>query len=280
MSDFRNPLSSKTVGPFLSSVAEGDYQRVDLARFDFIDVYSTMVIALLLRYCCRQKGPPELILPESEAVRAYLARQELFRVIESWYVIGGELRELEARQWAGNPRVAPITTIEGEATVSQVVDRLRNLLVTPEFSVARRIADNVWRVLSETLQNIPQHASSDPSEPETGFATLQLYKNRLDLAIGDVGIGIRRSLRQNPRYRSCSDSQSQLAVLRSGATKTAKAGRGNGLQRTAEIVEALGGSLRLQSGDCVTVSAKGSYSQLDCTVFPGTQLLMRIPCKS
>jgi hypothetical protein len=31
--------------------------------FDFIDVYSTMVIALLLRYYCRKKGPPELILP-------------------------------------------------------------------------------------------------------------------------------------------------------------------------------------------------------------------------
>jgi len=155
MSDFRNPLGSNSLGPFLKSVAEEGYKRVDLARFDFIDVYSTMVIALLLRYCCKEQGPPELILPESDAVRAYLARQEFFRVIDDWYVIGDDLRDLEARQWAGNPRVAPITTIEGEGAVSQVVDRLRNLLVTPEFGVGRKIADDVWRVLSETLQNIP-----------------------------------------------------------------------------------------------------------------------------
>lgn len=279
MSDFRHPLNSYELGPFLRKVVEGGYERVDLGSFDFIDVYSTMVIALLLRYCCRVKGPPELILPESEAVRAYLARQELFRVIADWYEIDEELRDLEARQWAGNPRVAPITTIEGEWTVSPVVDRLRNLLVTPEFGVGRRIADDVWRVLSETLQNIPQHASLEPGQTETGFATLQLYRNRLDLAVGDAGIGIRSSLSQNPSYRNCSDSQSQLAVLRSGATKTARAGRGNGLQRTAEIVAALEGTLRLQSGDCVTVFSKGSYRQIHCMVFPGTQLLVRIPCR-
>lgn len=280
MSEFRHPLNFTTVGPFLRDVAAGGYERVDLGPFDFIDVYSSMVIALLLRYCCGHKGPPELILPKSEDVRAYLARQELFRIIESWYDINEELRGFEARQWAGNPKVAPITTIEGEEAISQVVDRLRNLLVTTEFGVARRIADDVWRVLSETLQNIPQHASLDPGEPETGFATLQLYRNRLDLAVGDAGIGIRCSLSQNPGYRGCSDSQSQLAVLRRGATKTAKAGRGNGLQRTAEIVASLGGTLRLQSGDCVTVSSGRNLRQLDCTAFPGTQLLVRIPCRT
>jgi hypothetical protein len=63
MSAFRNPLSSSTLGSFLTNVVEGGYGRVDLMPFDFIDVYSTMVIALLLRYCCRKKGPPELILP-------------------------------------------------------------------------------------------------------------------------------------------------------------------------------------------------------------------------
>jgi len=161
-----------------------------------------------------------------------------------------------------------------------VVDRLRNLLVTPEFGVPENIADDVWRVLSETLQNIPQHASHDPDDTQTGFATLQLYKNRLDLAVGDAGIGIQRSLSQNPRYRQYSDAQTQLAVLQQGATKTARAGRGNGLQRTSEIIQALGGFLRLQSGDCVTVSSKGNYRQFSCAVFPGTQFLLRIPCKA
>lgn len=280
MSEFRNPLNFNTLGNFLATVADGAYQRVDLRRYDFIDVYSSMVLALLLRYCCILKEPPALLLPDSEDVTAYLARQELFRIIGDWYDVGDGLRELQDRQWAGNPRVAPITTIESEGTVSQVVDRLRNLLVTQEFSVPERIADDVWRVLSETLQNIPQHASLDPGDTETGFATLQLYKNRLDLAIGDAGIGIRCSLSQNPRYRQYSDAQSQLAVLQQGATKTARAGRGNGLQRTAEIIRALGGFLRLQSGDCVTVSSKTNCRQFECPIFPGTQLLVRIPCKA
>ena len=279
MSEFHCPLNTDTLDRFLRDVAEENFQRIDLRRFDFIEVYPTMVLALLLRYCCTMKVPPELLLPESENVRAYLARQELFKIIGEWYQIDGGLRELESRQWPGNPRVAPITTIKSEGAVTQVVDRLRGLLVTPEFGVSKRIADDVWRVLSETLQNIPQHASLDPNEPETGFASLQLYSNRLDLAIGDAGIGIRCSLSQNILYRQCSDAQSHLEVLKRGATKTAKAGRGNGLQRTAGIIGALGGILRLQSGDCVTEFSSGKYRQRACTVFHGTQILVRIPCR-
>jgi hypothetical protein len=45
-------------------------------------------------------------------------------------------------------------------------------------------------------------------------------------------------------------------------------------------VSGLRGSLRLQSGDTVTLWWRGGYSQRRCTVFPGTQLLLHIPVRA
>lgn len=280
MARFSNPLNASTIGDFLATVQADDYRRVDLSAFDFIDVYASVVLALMLRFACSAKGPPELILPESPDVRAYLARQEFFKALENWYSIDQELKELEAQQWSANPRVAPLTLVESEDVVTVIADRMRSLLVSAPFGVSPPVADGAWRVLSETLQNIPQHAGLGSSRPGSGFAALQLYRDALEVAIGDIGVGVRTSLQQNRMYRNCTDATAQLAVLLHGATRTGNPGRGNGFQATRQAVRSLRGTLVLRSGCTVTVCYKDTYRQTPCPTFPGTQLRIRIPTRS
>ncbi len=279
MARFRTPLNANTIGDLLQAVQACDYRRVDLRPFDFIDVYASVVLALLLRFACTTRTPPELLLPESADVRAYLARQEFYRALEQWYGMDPELKELQALQWSGNPRVAPLTLVESEDVVTVIADRMRNLLCTTAFGVPTEVADAAWRVLSETLQNIPQHAGGGSGQTGSGFAALQLYSDALEVAIGDIGIGVRVSLRENRTYRNCTDAEAQLAVLLHGATRTGNPGRGNGFQITRKVVSGLRGTLVLQSGDTVTVCYKDTCRQLSCPEFPGTQLRIRIPAR-
>jgi hypothetical protein len=281
MGKYRSPLNLGTLEAFLAGVRASRFSTVDLSPFDFIDVYASVVLALTVRHACiRNHEPPDLLLPQNEDVRAYLARQDFFKQIGRWYEVDDEIKLLESRQWAGNPRVAPLTVIESEDDVSGIVNRIRKLLRSQQFGVPKTIADAVWRVLSETLQNIPQHASGDRDSPECGFAALQLYRGAVDIAVGDVGIGLRQSLAQNPRYLRCSDRLAQKAILVDGASRISVRGRGNGLQLTGQTIAKLSGTLRVQSGDTVTYYSGRNYRQVSCPVFPGTQVLIRIPCRS
>jgi hypothetical protein len=280
MARFSNPLNAGTIGDLLATVQAGDYRCVDLRPFDFIDVYASVVLALMLRHACTTRTPPDLLLPESPDVRAYLARQEFFTTLEPWYPIDQELKDLQALRWSGNPRVAPLTLVESEDVVTVIADRMRSLLVSSSFGVSTAVADAAWRVLSETLQNIPQHAGLGLECPGSGFAALQLYSDALEVAIGDIGVGVRASLQENRMYRKCTGADAHLAVLLHGATRTGNPGRGNGFQITRQVVGNLRGTLVLQSGSIVTVCYRDTYRQTLCPHFPGTQLRIRIPARA
>jgi hypothetical protein len=278
MARYEKRLNISTLGAFLHAAEASGWSVVDLRAFDFIDVYATVVLALLLRHICRNGPPPDLVLPQSDAVVAYLARQDFFRVLRKWYRVDEELAKFEERQWRGNPRVAPLTLIECDEDVTPVAEKILTLLTSPAFGVPAVIAKTVWKVLSETLQNIPQHASAGSSGSEPGFAALQMYAGGVELVIGDLGVGLRNSLSQNPKYANCSNAQAQRLVLEEGASRIPRVGRGNGLNLTAQAIARVGGTMRLQSGDTVTLWTGRRHWQRQSKIFPGTQLWIRIPC--
>lgn len=255
-------------------------QRLDVGPpSHFVDVYATMGLALLVRSACRQGYTPTIYAPASDDVRSYLARQDFFEVISPWYKIPQELQDLKQRRWHDNPRVAPLTLIESEDCISPVVNRVQQLLVSPEFGVSKPVADGVSKILSEALQNVPQHASVGLNWTEPGIAVLQMYPGALELAIGDTGVGLRASLRGTRVAAGKSDQQLQTMVLRDGLSRIPDIGRGNGLPFVAATIVRLGGLLRMQSGESVTFVTTIGYRYKSCSTFPGTQLWIRIPCR-
>jgi hypothetical protein len=68
MGKYQNPLNINSLGSFLDSIRDCKFSVVDLSRYDFIDVYATMVPALAVRYICPCGETPDIKLPESEDV--------------------------------------------------------------------------------------------------------------------------------------------------------------------------------------------------------------------
>lgn len=280
MTKYRNPLNIGSLGNCLQAIRDRNFTVIDLTAYDFIDVYSTMVLALAVRYMCQEGMTPDIRLPESEDATAYLARQDFFKTISTWYSISDDLVQLQNRQWSQNPRVAPLTVVKDESDVSPVVNRVRDILTTRDFGVSVQMADDIWRVLSELIQNIPQHASLGLTRVEPGLAVLQRYPQSLDIAVGDIGIGLGPSLRLNPSWQAKSDAELQTLVLTEGISRTGERGRGNGLYRVAMKIGQMRGVLRLQSGSVATYWRAGGHRTREATPFPGTQVWISIPCRT
>ena len=280
MGKYQNPLNLNSFGAFVESVQSSDFREIDLRPFDFIDAYATMGLALLVRHACVAGNTPDLTAPESDDVRMYLARQDFFKVISKWYDIPQELRDLQSCQWSGNPRVAPLTIIEEDADVSPVADRIERLLTSPAFDIPKPFAKGVWNILTEVFQNVPQHASIGLDRVEPGVAVLQVYPGCVEMAVGDIGVGLQATLSQNPMCVGRGDAELQELVLKQGVSRTALSGRGHGLYQVSAIIAKLNGLLRLQSGLAATTIGSRVYRQNACTWFPGTQLWIRLPCRT
>lgn len=280
MGKYQKPLNINSFGAFVDSVQSSRFREIDLRPFDFVDAYATMGLALLVRHACLVGNTPDLTVPESDNVRMYLARQEFFKVISKWYEIPQELRDLQDCQWSGNPRVAPLTTIEDDTDVSPVADRIERLLTSPAFDLPKPFAKGVWNILTEVFQNVPQHASIGLDRVEPGIAVLQVYAGCVEMAVGDIGVGLRSTLSQNPFCVGKCDGELQELVLKQGVSRTALSGRGHGLYQVAATITKLNGLLRLQSGQAATTIGSRVYRQNTCLEFPGTQLWIRLPCKT
>jgi len=280
MGKYRNALNINSFGDFVASVQSSGFREIDLRPFDFIDAYATMGLALLVRHACLAAQTPDLTVPDSDNVRMYLARQEFFQVISRWYDIPQELRDLESCQWAGNPRVSPLTIIEKDEDVSPVADRIERLLTSPAFGIPKPFAKGVWNILTEVFQNVPQHASIGLDRVEPGIAVLQVYKGCVEMAVGDIGVGLRSTLSQNPMCVGRCDGELQELVLKQGVSRTALSGRGHGLFQVAATITKLNGLLRLQSGRAATTVGSRVCRQNACIEFPGTQLWIRLPCRT
>jgi len=95
MARYQHPLNIYSFAQFVDSVKASRFLEIDLRPFDFIDVYATMGLALLVRSSCCDGHYPKIHPPKSDDVKAYLARQDFFEVISPWYGIPQEYRDLK-----------------------------------------------------------------------------------------------------------------------------------------------------------------------------------------
>jgi hypothetical protein len=105
---------------------------------------------------------------------------------------------------------------------------------------------------------------------------------RVDLAIGDVGIGIRASLQNSPtRYDAPDDSPAIELALREHVSATGDPARGVGLTAVWRDIRALRGTTLVRSGTAACVihpKALPSHSRGRGSI-PGTVVALSIPCQ-
>lgn len=248
--------------------------EIDLSRVSFVDAYGLMGLACFIASADRDGLSVELVLPEHPDVRSWLSRMHLGAVIDAFGVHVGE----------GLPRVAERdrrdTLIElqrfddshgSHRLASFIWDRL-------EGGADGEVVNQLFEATGELGQNVVEHAGS----PVGGFVAAQRYKagapeERIIVAVGDAGIGIRESLR--PRYGDMTDRQAITQAIRWNVSRVLEQGRGQGLPGVVDGVRGLGGVVWIRSGAASRTITRGWATTVDVSRLQGTIVGARLPCR-
>ena len=209
---------------------------VDLARVSFVDAYALTGLACFIASAARDGLPVRLALPEHPDVRSWLSRMHLGDVIDTFEVdVEGVL-----------PRVAERDRRDTLIELQRFDDshgshRLATFIWERlEGGADGEVVNELFEAAGELGQNVVEHAGS----PAGGFVAAQRYKagapeERIIVAVGDVGVGIRELLR--PRYGEITHGEAITSAIQWNVSSVREEGRGQGLPSVVEGVRGLDG---------------------------------------
>lgn len=209
----------------------------------------------------------ELLPPVSPPVRNYLLRMNLIRVMA-----GGEAfkEPFTRRETLGfRPCQHFAGAADYAAVALDITEALTERCVTDEIARA-----SVRIALDEITENVVHHAAS----PIGGFAAAQGWvKNQeFEIAIVDLGVGIRASLTKNPSYADTPDDASAITrALQPRVTATPTRNAGIGLFITKLLLEANGGLLLVRSGYGSVQAGFIDRTNTESVALPGTLVALR-----
>ena len=173
----------------------------------------------------------------------YAARMHL------WQAIGLEAPQEVAERNPGG-RFFPLTPIKSEHGAEVVADGIRDVFKTCGTTDNRALRA-IEIMLSEILGNCFFH--SKMSADIRGLACAQSWpdRNLAQVAVVDTGVGIRRTLGQNPAYsvRLKSENANELATELGVTGKPDGRHSGYGLTVARQLMQNHGGNLLVLSGD-------------------------------
>lgn len=243
---------------------------IDMQGVTFVEPFALIYLGLFIRFHRRAGFRFKVLIPRSPRVRRYIESQKF------WQRYG-----FDSGHTSGLPSMGLLTSFNdivqvnsGDDIGEEIADKVRDLL--SRDALARRSAYQVGELVSELVDNFAQH-----SEADDAACVLQRYPQigRTDFAIGDIGIGIRRSLVQNRDYEYLhhqSDQEAAELAFTPGVGRRIEGGMGLG--EVAESVQNLSGQLFLATGDGWVLFRGGEYSSgsQDCDL-SGVQIEVSIP---
>ncbi len=206
------------------------------------------------------------------AVRAYLTAQNFW---ERFNFNADKLPPECRARLRTTTSLGNIVDIErGERIAEDVALAVMELLSREQVAVNLEM---VGEIIVELVQNFADHSGRTLA----AFAAQWFPRgHRLDLVIGDCGMGIRASLVRNPKFaRVAFMPNADVADLAFQALVTARpGGGGTGLTVVREHAQRLGARLRLSTGDgFVSYSPGGGMLGRMAYDLPGVQVEVRIP---
>lgn len=137
------------------------------------------------------------------------------------------------------------------------VERFRRSLVQAEFSPA--LARSVTKCLSEMSDNLVQHSGESDATPARGLVGFQVRPRCFSFGVADIGRGVLKSLRTNPRHLTLGNARQALdAAIREAATRRPDEVAGDGFRQMHRWLADLNGVLRFRSDDSsLSLEGKG-----------------------
>lgn len=224
---------------------------LNLASIDFVRPDGMILLVLGVIHLLRDLPYIVIRIPIEHHVRSYLARAGFFAALPDEVIVTPELTRNETfKPIRFNGNCASLlelslakTSEELPALIDKIVDATEHLL-----KYSNQAACDIGILVSEVWQNATQHSSGSISA-----GVMQVYgdgtQRRLVLAIGDDGIGIANSLRENEQYKNIiNDSDAIKMAVKPKVSRLTDETRGNGLHRVVNRTTRNDGVVCIRSG--------------------------------
>jgi anti-sigma regulatory factor (Ser/Thr protein kinase) len=214
--------------------------QIDLRKLGSLEPASlALVLGAICGVSTRAHGatPTAFLAPETAVAPTCLQAEHLERLIEGG---PGLWRVTDDEELLG---VEVFSSLHGiDRTIASLQQNLALNTDLPEASMR-----SMRTMVFELSENVMQH-----SKASRGVVVLRFLSTTqsVRIAICDDGMGIRRSLTQNPKFRDRDDDLAAIAAsMGAGATAEPGTGGGMGLYLARLVVRGNDGKLTIRSGD-------------------------------
>ncbi len=231
---------------------------------------------------------PLFTVPNSEDVKRYWTRIGFFRYAVELFEVHGRVPKSVAT--GPSDVLIDVTPVRAMEDVHQVVENISETasrILHGELGLERGAVGRFSMALSESCQNIVEHAGT------SGWVAVQVYTFRRRLgrrvaviAVSDAGIGFRRSLESSHAKRfgeRWGDGAALEAALIQGVSRFRDPGRGQGLAGIKGFLDKWKGKISIRSGTSRLSIVPAWDDDLPLAdrlpFFPGAQVQITIPAQ-
>ena len=247
---------------------------IDMTPVTFVEPFALIYLGMFLRHHNRQGRYFKIMPPVSAPVNSDIESQNFLARFNIRTPPTNSTATTVVRRFNPETSFNDIIDIENVAYVAEDIGyKVRDLLRSEKIQVDTLRVEE-W--ISELVDNFSQH-----SEEELAACAVQWSPNRghLHFAIGDCGIGIRKSLSKKSEFSSLQHRDHREAAKKSlepGVGRKIEGGMG--LTDVSQNVADIGGSLFLATGDG-WVEVRGNRTRTGSQEYdlPGVQINLSVP---
>lgn len=241
--------------------------KLDLADYEFAEPHSTALVAAAVELLNQEErlAALECIPPRDSDVHRYLSR------VDFYDRIGMPDLADDIRRHDPSGRFVELKTVTFE-TCSSLSREIAEIVAVRTTDWSDLLVGIVETCLMEILDNACIHAES-PTNP---LVTAQSYRDHIEIAVVDCGIGIATSLRTAEKYAKLSDQQAVLRAFDQKVSRTEDPIRGNGLWFTRELARESGGFLQVYTNGVVYTTGLNFDDPREAPRWTGTLMRLRI----
>jgi len=262
----------------LQASSTGDPIALDLTSVTWIRPYGALCLLGVCRYLKQLTHRPVRLTGLQSDIHAYLRRIDFFKSgTETVYTTDPFNSIDDLSRSTSSSNVLELFPICVHEDIYEVAARARYILANWFGSTSHDI-NNIVILLSETCSNIVDHSG------DAGIVTIQKYDRKrcidVNLAIGDLGRGIRQSLMAV--HGAVSDTcTGYIEQALNGLSARSGERGGQGLGAIRRIATESGGSLHIRSEmGSVLAQTSGTTTCDDLYFFPGTQVAITFRSKA
>lgn len=244
-----------TMGRFEGSLA-ADAERCDLADLVFIDAFGLVGTASCILATAKTGEVPEVVLPDANGMREHLDAMGFTRFLRE---VGHPGAAGSAPSSRGDV-VVPLTQVTTVFEAEQLSRLLWANAARWDAQVLEALSEGLWEIVANALEHSGAHAVLmgqvywDGEPPD--------HYQRVQIAIGDAGRGIRASFLESGTQSPANDTEAIELALQYLVSSVPDLGRGQGLTTTVEQATALQGRVVVRSGGSrVVVDGSGASAQ-------------------